>query len=359
MKIRLKRGMGIGGWLTNYKRFHVLNDAQKQCLTIGDYEHFENYISEKDVKYIASLGFDHVRVCFDQIVLEERPGVYRENVLKLLDRFIGWTEKYSLTLVLNLHKAIGNYCDVQDAQNLFESAQLRENFVRFWLMLEKRYASKQVCFELLNEVKDVAPALWNSLAAETVAAIRALNRNRVVIVGSTCWNSVRTLNKVQVFDDENVYYTFHMYEPFEFTHQRGVLQQPTCFYNREMPYPCDAERYRDYRRTVYGDMNAYKDYDTIDKRFLYDFMAPAQEFLRAHPGKVLWCGEFGTIMHARQQWRENWMRDVIAFLKENGIGYCVWNFMSAPYDGNKFSLVDEKTRKIASKKMLKIIKGYV
>ena len=28
-------GMGIGGWLTNYKRHHVLNDEQKRVLTVG------------------------------------------------------------------------------------------------------------------------------------------------------------------------------------------------------------------------------------------------------------------------------------------------------------------------------------
>lgn len=359
MKIELKMGMGIGGWLTNYKRFHVLNEEQKKRLTIGDFEHFENYIQERDVKYIASLGFDHIRVCFDQIVLEETPGVYRESILKLLDRFISWTEKYSLHLVLNLHKAVGNYCDVADDESLFESDRLREGFVRLWVMLEKRYSDKNICFELLNEVKDVNPDLWNSLAEETISAIRAWNKERVIIVGSTCWNNVNKLRHVKVYDDENVYYTFHMYEPFEFTHQRGVLQQATCYYNRDMPYPCDAGRYRDYKKTVFNDVNAYKQYDKIDKDFIDDYMQPAKEFRKAHSGKILWCGEFGTIMHAKQEWRENWMADVISFLKRNGIPYCVWNYMSAPYDGNKFSLVDERTRKIASKRMKKIICGKV
>lgn len=38
-----KQGMGIGGWLTNYKRFQVLPEERKMLLTIGDYEHFESY----------------------------------------------------------------------------------------------------------------------------------------------------------------------------------------------------------------------------------------------------------------------------------------------------------------------------
>ena len=64
-------GMGIGGWLTNYKRFNVLTDEQKKVMTVGDFEHFNSYITEKDIKYIASLGFDHIRLGFDQIVIED------------------------------------------------------------------------------------------------------------------------------------------------------------------------------------------------------------------------------------------------------------------------------------------------
>lgn len=43
-------------------------------------EHFESYITEKDVAYISSLGMDHIRLGFDQIVLEESP--YRTDTEK-------------------------------------------------------------------------------------------------------------------------------------------------------------------------------------------------------------------------------------------------------------------------------------
>ena len=98
-----EHGMGIGGWLTNYKRFNVLPEDKRYCLTIGDIEHFESYITEKDIEYIASLGMDHIRLGFDQVVIEEKQGVYRESIFKLIDNFIGWCEKYGLNVVLNLH----------------------------------------------------------------------------------------------------------------------------------------------------------------------------------------------------------------------------------------------------------------
>ena len=63
-------GMGIGGWLTNFKRLPVLPEGYKMKLSTGDFEHFEKYITHEDVKYIASLGMDHIRLAFDQYVLE-------------------------------------------------------------------------------------------------------------------------------------------------------------------------------------------------------------------------------------------------------------------------------------------------
>ena len=44
--IGFEHGMGIGGWLTNYKRFNVLPEERRNHITIGDLEHFATYITE-------------------------------------------------------------------------------------------------------------------------------------------------------------------------------------------------------------------------------------------------------------------------------------------------------------------------
>ena len=105
--------------------------------------------------------------------------------------------------------------------------------------------------------------------------------------------------------------------------------------------------------------SAYEKYGRMDIEFLRDYLAPAKEFMEKHPDKILWCGEFGTIRHAKLKWRENWMRDMITILKEWDIPYCVWNYCSTPNDGNRFSLVDDDTRKILSEELHRIILGEV
>ena len=51
------------------------------------------------------------------------------------------------------------------------------------------------------------------------------------------------------------------------------------------------------------------------------------------------------------------MRDVITVLRENDMPYCVWNYLSTPNDGNRFSLVDDDRRQIVSERMLRVIRG--
>jgi len=358
--VGFEHGMGIGGWLTNYKRFNCIPENQRMDLTIGDFEHFSTYITENDIAYISSLGMDHIRLGFDQIVVENPNGSFRKEIIEKIKDFCDWCQKYGLNAVLNLHKAKGNYCDIMEEETLLESERLKDGFVRFWDNMEEELSSYQsVAFEILNEVKNVEPSAWNTLAKRTIDAIRKKNTDRIVIIGSTCWNSPNTLKDLEVYDDENVIYTFHTYDPFSFTHQRGVLQSGPMYYNRKMPYPCDIEPYRDYEKTVNGVAESYLGFERMDKAYVYSSLKGALDFAKMHPDKILWCGEFGTIRHANIEWRENWMRDVISFFKENEIPYCVWNYLSTPNDGNRFSLVDDDNRKILSENMAKIIKGEI
>ena len=132
-----------------------------------------------------------------------------------------------------------------------------------------------------------------------------------------------------------------------------------------MPYPAttkeDMERYDGFVRLIRNDENAkaYPGVEAIDYEWIKTQLEPARQFTLDNPDKILWLGEFGTIRHCPIEYRENYMRDLIRFAKENDMPYCVWNYLSTPYDGNRFSLVDDDNRKIVSEEMLKIINGQI
>ncbi len=348
-------GMGIGGWLTNYKRVQLVNEKHKFLISTGDLEHFDTFITEKDLANIASMGFDHVRLGFDQVVLEEKPYEYRESAMTLIENFLKWAKAYNLNVVLNLHKAMGNYCDMPQEISLFDDAELQRRFISLWMELERRFADyPNVAFELLNEVRNIDPQKWNKLADSTISALRKKNSSRKIIVGPVAWSSANRLKDLKVWNDPNVIYTFHFYEPLVFTHQRGILFPSFLAYNRIMNYPSDVKPYAEYFEFI-GQRNPFAGLEKIDKDILKRLLLPALEFLKRNPGKILWCGEFGTIRHAPLQSRENWMDDVISILVENNIPYCVWNYLSTPNDGNRFSLVDDDNRKILSPRLGKVL----
>lgn len=262
--------------------------------------------------------------------------------------------------MLNLHRAIGNYCDIKEKVQLLDDAGLQDRFVALWLEFERRYRDRPgLAFELLNEVRNVDAEKWNALADRTLKAIRERNPTRWVVVGSTDWNSPNTLARLKVWDDDRVVYTFHTYTPFAFTHQRGVLQAEPLYFNRVMEYPSkDVERYRAFLRLVKGSKTGgYEGVEEVGRDFIRKSLSGARAFVQAHPDKILWNGEFGTIRHAPPASRVAWMRDVIAVCREWGIPYCVWNYLSTPNDGNRFSLVDDDTRQPLSPELLKACLG--
>ena len=49
------KGVNLGGWISQFAAY--------------DKAHFDSFITEKDIQNIASLGFDHVRVPVDYVLL--------------------------------------------------------------------------------------------------------------------------------------------------------------------------------------------------------------------------------------------------------------------------------------------------
>ncbi len=351
--------MGVGGWMTNYKRVRFLPEEKAFNLSIGDKEHFDRYLTRWDMQNIRSMGMDHIRIPFDQVVVEEynKPFAYREDMLKLLDRAICWAVDEGFEVILNLCKTIGCYCDFAERSDLLEDDLLKDRVVAMWSMLEDRYHDQDIIFELLNEVTTQDAAAWNILAERCVKTIREKNPARRIIIGSAYWNSPDRLADLQLYDDDCIAYTFHYYGPHAFTHQRTTIDAVQYAYNREIPYPGDNSYYKDYARFAGSDPAEFDAYPIVGRSYIEHGLRGAAQFRKDHPGKVLWFGEFGTIRHANIVWRENWMRDVIRFAIENDIPYSVWNYLSTPYDCNRFSLVTDDERRIVSPEMLRIIQG--
>ena len=88
------RGVNLGGWLSQF-------DAPTK-------EHFDTFITEDDIRRIAGLGLDHVRVPVDYTVIETEDGEPVEEGYQYIDNCVRWCRENGLHMILDIHKTYGS-----------------------------------------------------------------------------------------------------------------------------------------------------------------------------------------------------------------------------------------------------------
>ena len=286
------RGVNLGGWLS-------------QC----DYsaERLDGFIKEEDFAQIAAWGFDHVRLPVDYNVIQRPDGTMIEEGLQRIDRAVAWAEAQDLRLVLDLHKTQGFSFDAgENESGFFENEKYQELFYAVWDCFAARYGTKpeRMMFDLLNEVTEerYLPA-WKRISREAVRHIRRQAPETLILLGSYRWNSAQTLPELDAPYDERVIYSFHFYEPHDFTHQGAYW---------EAPYRDISERFS------YAESGACEAY-------FESFLAPALEKAEKERAE-LYCGEYGVIDIVPPLEAVRWFRDLHAVFERHGIARCLWSY---------------------------------
>jgi endoglucanase len=187
-----------------------------------------------------------------------------------------------------------------------DPAVAEERLVNLWRQIALRYKdrSPKLLFELLNEPHGrLNGEAWNTLAPRVLAAVRASNPSRAVLIGPGEWNSIRELPKLRLPHDRNLIVSIHNYDPFNFTHQ-GVEYLAH-------PFPtgthcCDAAQ----------------------RKMITDALDAAVKWSRDQ-GYPLHLGEFGTYEAVDMPSREAYARLVRDEAERRGIGWTYWEFASS------------------------------
>lgn len=321
----LERGLNMGGWISQYK----------------DESSWDDYLCEEDFKKVASFGFDHVRVPFDY------PCVYQHG-MKYLDQADEWTRNNKLGLVLDLHRAEGYFFGHLEKNRLFEEKALQDAFVNLWVKIAEHFKGQReddMVFELLNEIVEHEPERWNALLTRTIAAIRAIDKDRQIIIGGRDYNSVEYMHELPDYsNDPKIIYTFHFYLPFPFTHQKASWNEYTKKLAQVIAYPTEElSAYQAYSEASHSGMGRYDGYSRIGIEWLENAMRPALAFQAKHPNNGIYLGEFGAIEYADMQSRINYVRDVGVLCQKFGFGRAMWAYTMgfAIVDGQRRVLSDE------------------
>lgn len=312
----LGKGINLGGWLS-------------QCDHSPN--RYENFVTESDFRRISGEKFDHVRVPFDYELLEKDSGEATPANFEFLDRAVGWGKRYGLNVILDLHKAFGydfNDFGKEGKNTLFENAASQERFLALWDKVSARYASAtNVAFELLNEVTDVRfidP--WNDLICRAVETIRKNAADAPIIYGGVCWNSAKYVKNLVSPPAPGIIYTFHLYEPLLFTHQKASWVEALKDIP-SVPYPADMEFYREKSKPLgfMGENLFASAAKNMGEEFFEDFLREAFDYAKSQ-NVPLYCGEFGVIDQAPADNTVKWFRDVLSVFKKLGIGSALWNY---------------------------------
>lgn len=346
-KKALQLGINLGGWISQYPA--------------DDPQHFKTFITAEDIKHIAEWGMDHVRLPVDYPVLEDtrsspvddsQPGNYRDSGFEYIESCLGWCEANGLRVILDLHKAPGFSFDQFDEASLFNNPKMQDRFLDLWTAIASRFGGRMkdmLAFELLNEIVLPDSGPWNTLVKRAVERIRALDAERLILVGSNFFNSADELQNLDVLDDPNILYTFHFYLPMTITHQRAPWVEPIFEYNRQLEYPGEqadgfeaiVEKYPSLR--LEGEVGI-----SFDKEYLRAALQPALDFSQ-RIGQPVYCGEFGVYERASMSTRLNWTRDVVDLLDEYQIGRAYWT-----YKDLDFGLLD-KNGQVVNQELLGIV----
>jgi len=309
-------GVNLGGWLMmeayllrapnrpeRYFRRNFTKALGPKALQSFDESFRQHFIQEKDIRDIARLGFNCIRVPFHYRLVEKSPYKYDEDGLRLLDKVLRWGEKYKIWMILDLHAAPG--CQNHDwHSDSFGQAEFwtkkgyQRRAIALWEFLADRYKQKKYLagYDLLNEtVLHRTTRPLNTLYKQIIKAIRSVDRNHILFIEGNHW--AQDINCLDQFDDDNYVLSIHNYEPLDFTFNLVP----------HLTYPPKVN-------------GKTWNVQAIRKRlFLYTKIS------KKHNAPIF-VGEFGV--NARQGlYREHkWLEDTLKCYKEFGFHWTYWTY---------------------------------
>jgi endoglucanase len=342
------RAVGLGYWLL--QEGYMLNPSgcdgcpgtqwqmKQQYLdegqTIEQVEAFyqawrDNFITKDDIDYIASLGFNSVRLPmhYDLFLTDEQRAV-RHGVIndlffghdqykaalrtwldngtlatspdlegfRMIDRLVEWCEDNGMYVILDMHAAPGaqgSDMQISDgfwANNLWEFPVFQDTLDRIWRAISDRYKAEPriAMYEFINEPNNVpggGPAI-RALTQRLISTVRNNGDNHILGIHGNGWSN-----------------DYSSMEPSTFTPNWGLVYNAHRYW-----FDLDTEWTPSGNPNVInrlGNMLAFRDQHNVP----------------------IWVGETGENNNA-------WLAQNIQNLETAGIGWCHWTYKRHDWQEN-------------------------
>ncbi len=330
--VRLRRGINTSRW------FAQVYDSQGYT-----HAHFTTHTTERDIRLIKSLGFDHIRFSLNPAPMmndaagSTLPVAYLRDVDAALDMIL----RHNLAVIVDIHPEDDFKRRIATDENYFLL------FTRFWGILAHHLArrdAERVFLEVLNEPIVEDAEQWASMQARLVAEIRRHALRHTIIATGHKWSSLYELQTLKPLPDPNIIYNFHFYEPHAFTHQGATWGLDVWRYFKGVPYPSTPAAVAKMlplieNRAAHAPLIAYG-VEAWNRTRIEAEIAKVAAWARQHNVRLT-CNEFGVYRQfAAPLDRAAYLHDVRASLERYGIGWAMWDYQGG------FSVVNRACNRI-------------
>ena len=337
----IKRGVNVSHWL-----------SQSQARG----ESRANHITEQDMQRIKEMGFDHIRLPIDEVQFWDEQGNRLDEAWQLLTNALEWCCKYNLRVIVDLHTLRSHNFVLQEGQKnaLYEDPAELQKLIEMWNQLSaqmKRFPVNMVAYEFMNEPVADDPEQWNQVVEKVHAALRKLEPDRKLVIGSNRWQSVGTFKDLRIpAGDKNIILSFHYYNPMFVTHYRASWAD-VGRYTGTVTYPGQLISEQDYNQASEQVQKIIRENEGLtqwNRDRIKNDMADAIK-LASDLGLQLFCGEWGAYQRTPRDLAYAWMKDMISIFDECNIAWTVWC-----YDAD-FGFWNQRTQDFKDKPMFEIL----
>ncbi len=311
----IRTGVNVSHWLSQSE---ARGEARKK------------YITKADFDTIASAGFDHVRIPFDEVQLWDEKGNKEKEAFELLHNAIQWAFDANLRVIVDLHIIRSHYFNAESNQ-LWTNPAEQKKLVEMWKQLSDeliKYPNDKLAYEILNEAVANDPEDWNKLLNLVITEIRKKEPGRVIVVGSNMWQQAQTFPDLKIpVNDKNIILSFHFYSPMALTHHKAAWT-PIAEYDGPVNYPgqiVDTIYYSKLSQKAADVMRQYAN-GYFDKKVLNKIMLPAIDVAKKL-NLPLYCGEYGVYPTIPEEISLRWYKDICEIFNENNIAYSHWCYL--------------------------------
>jgi hypothetical protein len=253
---------------------------------------------------LGAAGFDFIRIPVDPGPFLSFSGERRTKLLTSLFDAVDQAVSAKLSVIVNVQPNDGTH--YWTSRRMFESRNAPA-FGPYLALIEdiaaglRRFDAERVALEPVNEPPQACDSMeWNAVQFALLSRARAVAPHLTLLATGACGSMVRGIQQIdgtQLRKLQPVFFTFHFYEPYLFSHQGARwMREPIYRWLNGVPWPASTGNLAKTLALVETRMGQDTSYPAEDKSAVFkEVKRVLVEYFAANPGRSFIDGYFDQV----------------------------------------------------------------